>query len=38
MHIYLLIDQSGSMITNWIETIGAVNRGGPASRTILAAK
>jgi uncharacterized protein YegL len=25
MNIYLLIDQSGSMITNWTETIGAVN-------------
>lgn len=25
MHIYLLIDQSGSMSANWSETIGAVN-------------
>ncbi|MEM7056765.1 MAG: vWA domain-containing protein [Pseudomonadota bacterium] len=25
MHIYVLIDQSGSMASRWVETIGAVN-------------
>jgi len=25
MHVYILLDQSGSMLTNWDETLGAVN-------------
>jgi len=25
MHSYILLDRSGSMVTNWIETIGALN-------------